>query len=81
MFNRCDGYVNVLAKHACNQKGHRRCAFVKRKEGHMVADIGQYAILRERQETDYKDLQEIIEHMSTGELLATMERKQKLNSE
>ena len=23
------GIVNVLAKHACNQKGHRRCAFVK----------------------------------------------------
>ena len=45
----------------------------------MVADIGQYAILRERLETDNKDLQEIIEHMSTGGLLATMERKKKFN--
>ena len=31
------GIVNVLAKNACNQEGHRRFAFVKRKEGHMVA--------------------------------------------
>ena len=76
------GIVNVLAKHACNQKGHRRCAFVKRKEGHMVADIRQYAILRERPETDNKELKDIIEHMSVKHrrLLATMERKQKLNS-
>ena len=82
----CQTDVTVLSMSwpsmRANQKGHRRCAFVKRKEGHMVADMRQYAILRERQETDNKELKEIIEHMGVKQrgLLATVERKQKLNS-
>ena len=70
------GIVNVLGKFACNQEGHRRFLFVKRMEGNLVADV------RQRHETDYKKLQEIIEHrnMKQGELLATMERMQKMMS-
>ena len=63
-------------------KRDRRFAFVKRKEGHMVADIRQHAILRKRQDTDYMELKEITEHLNMKHrgLLATMVRKQKLNS-
>ena len=42
----------------------------------------QYAALRETQERDYKEVQEIIEYMNAKQsrLRATMERKQKLMS-
>ena len=71
---------NVLAKNACNQGGCRSFVFIKRKEGHLVADVRQYqdAILREGQETYHKEFHEITECMNVKQrrLLATMERKQ-----
>ena len=56
--------------------------FVKRNEGHLVADVVQCAILRERQETDDEEFQEHIEYMNVKQsrLLATVERKQKMVS-
>ena len=41
------GVVDVLAKNACDQEGHRSFVFVKTKEGHLVADVRQYATVRE----------------------------------
>ena len=44
----------------------------------MEADVRQYAALRETQERDYKEVQEIIEYMNAkqSKLLAAMERRQ-----
>ena len=58
------GIVDFLAKNACGEEGHRRLVFVKSKEGYLVVDMRRHAILRARMESDYQDLQEIIEHMN-----------------
>ena len=39
------GIVEVQAKNACHQEGHRRFVFVKTSEGNMVADMMQYATM------------------------------------
>ena len=59
-----------------------RFVCVNKKEGHLVADVRRFSIMRARMESEYKELQVIIEHMNVkqGGLLATMERKQKLMS-
>ena len=36
----------------------------KQKEGHLVADVRLYAIMRERMDADYQEFQEIIKHMN-----------------
>ena len=75
------GIVEVLAKNACDREWHRRFVFVKTKEGHLVADVEQHAIMRDRMDLDYQELQEIVEcmNMQQKRLLTTMERKQKLD--
>ena len=48
------GIITVLAKNACDGGGNRRFVFIKRKEGHLVPYVRQFAIVREGQATDYK---------------------------
>ena len=62
------GIASVLAKNVRSQNGYRRFAF-KRKEGHMGAGVRQYAIVRGRQETYYKEFQELIEYMNVQSML------------
>ena len=38
--------VLVLSKNACDREEHRRFAFIRTKEGHLVTDVRQYAIKR-----------------------------------
>ena len=61
------GIVNVLAKNACNGSGYR-FVFIKRKGSMRVCE-------KIWKETDYKELQELIErmHAKQGRLLATTE--------
>ena len=76
------GVVDVSAENACDQEGRRRLVFVKSKTGNLVAGTRQCATMRARTEADCQELQVIIEHMNMKhkELLATMERTQKLMS-
>ena len=51
-----------MAKNACDGGGYKRFVFVKRKDGHLVADVRHYAALRENWERDHK---EIIKYMNS----------------
>ena len=48
----------------------------------MEADVPQYAIMRERMDTNHQELEEIVESTNRRQkgLLTTMERKRKLTS-
>ena len=65
---------------ACDHEGRRRA--MRTREGTLVANVGQYAMLRGRQDAEYLELHEIIEYINEkrGRLLVTIERKQKLMS-
>ena len=58
------GIVDVLAKNTCDQEGHRRFVFVNTEERNLVAGTRQHVIMRARMESDYPELQVIIEHMN-----------------
>ena len=56
MPNRCEGR-DLLAWEACDHRGHRKFVSVTTKEGNLVGNVRQYAILRERQGADYHEFQ------------------------
>ena len=49
-----EGVIDLLAWKACD---HRRFASVKAKEGNLVANVRQCAMLRERQDADFRESQ------------------------
>ena len=75
-----EGVIGVLAWKACDHEGRRRA--MRTREGTLVANVGQYAMLRGRQDAEYLELHEIIEYINEKRwrLLVTIERKQKLMS-
>ena len=48
-----EGIIDHFSKKAWDHEGRRRFVFIKTKEGNLVADVRQHAILRQRQDTDY----------------------------
>ena len=64
-------------------KGAEGFVSVRKKKGTLVANVRQYAMLREREDEEYHELHEVIEYMNERQekLLFTMERKQKLVGE
>ena len=49
-----------------NQERQIKCVFVKTKEGNMVADVGQYAMMRKRMQTNYPRDHSAHEHEAEG---------------
>ena len=78
-----EGINGVLSWRACDHEGCRRFVAVKKEKTTLVVNAKQYAMMRAKQEKAYQELQEAINYMNESQrnLLAMMERKQKLMGE
>ena len=68
LFNDCDGKCTCpVEEHVQPRWIQEVCVHQEEEEGRKcVADVRQYAILRKKQETNYREFQDIIEEEAVG---------------